>query len=72
MKQTRMVDFLERFMVNTKISVSDERGNIFYTGTVGDAPQSVWMKKDLAECLWSPYGQDFLITVKPRPVSKKK
>ncbi len=68
MKQTRMVDFLDQFVDETKISVSDERGNIFYSGTVGDAPQSVWMKKDLAECIWSPYGQDFLITVKPRPI----
>lgn len=66
MKQMRMADFLEKFEMRTEIAVDDERGTIFYVGPVGEAPRSVWMKKDLAKCIWSPGDQAFLITVKPR------
>lgn len=67
MKEIRMVKFLEQFTDSTKISVSDLRGNIFYNGTVGDAPRSVWMHKNLVSCVYSKYGMDFIITVEPRP-----
>ena len=72
MKEIRMVKFLEQFDSETKISVSDENGNIFYEGTVGNAPSPVWMQKNLVECSYSTYGQDFLITVKPRPITDRK
>ncbi len=70
MKTVRMVDFLDQFADSTRISVSDLRGNIFYEGTVGDAPMSVWSKKNLVDCIYSKYGMDFVITVEPRPLKE--
>ena len=70
MKEMRMVRFLENFDNSAKISVSDENGSIFYEGTVGDAPRSVWMHKNLVSCTYSKYGMDFIITVEPRPLKE--
>lgn len=68
MKEMRMVRFLENFDNSAKISVSDENGSIFYEGTVGDAPRSVWMHKNLVAAEYSTWANDFIIVVKDRPL----
>ena len=68
MKEMRMVRFLENFDNSAKISVSDENGSIFYEGTVGDAPRSVWMHKNLVAAEYSTWANDFVIIVKDRPL----
>ena len=70
MKEVKMVKFLENFDNNAKISVSNENGSIFYEGTVGEAPRSVWLHKNLVAAEYSKWANDFIIVVKPRPLNE--
>jgi len=62
----KAIKFLDYLQMNAPICISDEKGNILYSGELGNCPRSAFSGRDILDAQLSMCEHDIIITVSER------